>query len=166
MIPKQDSDSLGAWIVRTNRMVGYREEALDFLERAGSQLPVFESDVGLVCRLWVVADEHDELICRALTEFDSAVFDVAGELDVTRGAEMRPDPENGSHAVFLCSWSVIRPDRQSVSCILYGEQLTGAIGLEIRDHHGFSRSVPFPITNSTELYATLSDSFFGLAAGL
>ncbi len=163
MTPMQDNDSLGMWIDRTSRMVGYREEALDFLERAGSQLPVFESDLGIVCRLWAVADEYDEIICRALTEFDSAVFDTAGELDITRGAETRPTSENEPQVVFLCTWSVIRPEGQSVSCILCGEQLTGALSMEIRDHHDFSRPVPFPIESPTVLYRTLSDSFFGLA---
>ena len=65
MTPRLDNSSLGRWVDRTSRMVGYRDEALDFLERAGRQLPVFESDIGLVCRLWSVADEHDELVCRA-----------------------------------------------------------------------------------------------------
>ena len=161
----EDSPSLGLWVDRTSRMVGYRDEALDFLERAGGQLPVFESDIGIVCRLWAVADEHDEILCRALTEFDAVLFESAGELDITRGVETRPTSENESRVVFLCTWSVVRPESLSVSCVLYGEQLTGAIGLEIRDYRGASHPAPFPISDPTELYKTLSDSFFELAIG-
>lgn len=164
MTPMQDNESLETWVDRTVRMVGYREEALDFLKRAGGQLPVFKSDLGIVCRLWAIADEYDEIICRALTEFDSAVFDTAGELDITRGAETRPTSENEPQVVFLCTWSIIRPGGLGVSCILYGEQLTGAIGMEVRDHHGVNRPVPFPISSLTELYMTLSDNFFALSA--
>ena len=114
-------------------MVGYRDEALDFLARASDQVPVFEADVGLVCRLWAVADEHDEIMCRALTEFDSALFENAGELDITRGVETRPTPEDESHLAFLCTWAIARPEGERVSCVLYGEQMSGAVGLEVQD---------------------------------
>ena len=166
MTPAQDNASLEMWIDRTARMVGYRDEALDFLERAANQVPVFESDVGLVCQLWAVADQHDEIMCRAITEFDSTLFDSPGELDITRGVETRAISENESQVMFLCTWSVTRPEQQSVSCILYGEQSTGTLGLEVRDHYGVSQPAPFPIADPTELYKILSDSFFGLAAGL
>ena len=146
-------------------MVGYRDEALDFLVRASQQVPVFESDVGLVCRLWAVADEHDEILCRALTEFDSALFESPGELDITRGVETRPVSEDESHVVFLCTWAVARPEQERVSCVLYGEQLTGAVGTEIQDSRGVSHPISFPIILS-DLYEALSDSFFRLAARL
>jgi hypothetical protein len=160
------SAELETWVDRTRRMVGYRDEALAFLGRASEQVPVFESDVGLVCRLWAVADEHDEILCRALTEFDSALFESPGELDITRGVETLPVSEDESGAVFLCTWSIVRPEQDRVSCVLYGEQLTGSIGLEVRDSRGSSYPLPFPITDSSDLYKTLSDSFFGLAARL
>ena len=146
-------------------MVGYRDEALAFLGRASEQVPVFESDVGLVCRLWAVADEHDEILCRALTEFDSALFESPGELDITRGVETRPVSEDESGAVFLCTWAIVRPGQERVSCVLYAEQLTGAVGMEIQDSHGVGRPVPFPVIRS-DLYGALSDSFFVLGAGL
>ena len=166
MTPIEQSAELETWVDRTRRMVGYREEALDFLKRAGGQLPVFESDIGIVCRLWAVADEHDELICRALTEFDAAVFDTAGELDITRGAETRPSSANEPQVAFLCTWSVVRPEGLGVSCVLYVEQMTGAIGLEVQDSRGVSHPLPFPLGEPSALYEALSDGFFGLAAGL
>ena len=147
-------------------MVGYRDEALDFLARASERVPVFESDVGLVCRLWAVADEHDEIMCRALTEFDSALFDSPGELDITRGVETRPTPEDESRVAFLCTWAIARPEQARVSCVLYGDQVTGAIGLEVQDSHGVSYPLPFPLGEPSALYEALSDAFFSLAAGL
>ncbi len=163
MTPAEQSAELETWVDRTRRMVGYREEALDFLGRAGGQLPVFESDIGIVCRLWAIADEYDEIICRALTEFDTAVFDTAGELDITRGAETRTTSDNQPQVMFLCTWSLVRPGGQSVSCILYAEQLTGAIGLEVQDSSGVSHRLPFPLGEPSALYEALSDGFFGLA---
>ena len=154
------------WVNRTHRMVDYLDEALAFLGRAGDQFPVLESDIGLVCHLWAVADEHDEIMCRALTGFDSDLFETAGELDITRGVETRPTPEQESRVIFLCTWSIVRPEQDRVSCILYAEQLTGSIGLEVRDSGGSSYPLPFPITDSSDLYKTLSDSFFRLAARL
>lgn len=154
------------WVNRTRRMVGYLDEALAFLGRAGGQVPVLESDIGLVCRLWAVADEHDEIMCRALTSFDSDLFETPGELDITRGVETRPMAEQESGIIFLCTWSMVRPEQDRVSCVLYAEQLTGSIGLEMRDSGGSSRPLPFPITDSSDVYKTLSDSFFRLAAGL
>lgn len=147
-------------------MVDYLDEALAFIGRAGNQFPVLESDIGLVCRLWAVADEHDEIMCRALTSFDSSLFETAGELDITRGVEIRTMPEQESPVIFLCTWSIVRPEQDRVSCILYAEQLTGSIALEVRDSGGSSYPLPFPITDSSGLYKTLSDSFFGLAARL
>ncbi len=166
MTRTQDNPELDRWTDRARRMVGYRDEALDFLGRAGEQVPVFESDVGLVCHLWAVADEHDEVMCQALSEFDSALFDTAGELDITRGVETGPTSETESRVMFLCTWSVVRPGRNSVACILYGEQMTGAVGLEVRDSHGVSHPLPFPLDDPNALYEALSDAFFGLAAKL
>ncbi|MXX53187.1 MAG: hypothetical protein F4Z35_04415 [Dehalococcoidia bacterium] len=149
MTSVDQSAELETWVNRTRRMVGYLDEALAFLGRAGGQFPVLESDIGLVCRLWAVADEHDEIMCRALTSFDSDLFEIPGELDITRGIETRPTAE-----------------QDCVSCVLYAEQLTGSIGLEVRDSGGSSRPLPFPITDSSDVYKTLSDSFFRLAARL
>ena len=165
MTSVDQSAELESWVNRTRRMVAYRDEALAFLERASEQVPVFESDVGLVCRLWAIADEHDEVLCRALTEFDSALFESPGELDITRGVETLPVSEDESGAVFLCTWAIVRPGRERVSCVLYGEQLTGAVGMEIRDGNGIGRPVPFPVVPS-DLFEALSESFFRLGAGL
>ncbi len=164
MTPREDNPELERWLGRARRMVGYRDEALDFLGRAGAQVAVFESDVGLVCRLWAVADEYDEILCRALSAFDSALFDVAGELDITRGVETRPTGEVESSVVFLCTWSVVRMGSDGVSCILYSEQMIGDIGLEVRDSRGVSHSLPFPLDDLSGLYEALGDAFFILAA--
>ena len=156
--------SLETWVDRTRRMVGYRDEALDFLRRASARVPVFESDVALVCRLWAVADEHDEIICRALTEFDSALFETAGELDITSGVETRPVSEDESGVAFLCTWAIARPEGERVNCVLYGDQATGSVGLEVLDSRGVSYPLPFPLAEPSALYEALSEAFFALAA--
>lgn len=164
MTPTQNNPELDRWVDRTRRMVSYRNEALDFLGRAGEQASVFESDVGVVCHLWAVADEYDEIVCRALSAFDSALFETVGELDITRGVETRPTSETEPSVMFLCTWSIIRPGNSGLSCILYGEQMTGAVGLEVRDSHGVIHPLPFPLEEPSALYEALSDAFFVLAA--
>ena len=165
MITERDETSLEAWIDRARRMVDYRDEAADFLRRALSHLPVFESDIGLVCRLWARADELDEVICGALTEFDSALFEFAGELDITRGVETSPVSESDSQLAFLCRWSMIRPERTSVSCVLRCDRQSGVVSLEVCDRNEISRPIPYPIADPSDLYESLSECFFDLSAG-
>ena len=164
MTSEESDQELKTWVDRTRRMAEYQDEALDFLRRAGEQVPVLESDLGIVCHLWALADEHDQIMCRALTEFDSALFETDGELDVTRGVEIRPAPDSESQVLFLCTWSIARGGQRRISCVLYGEQFTGVVGLEIQDSGGVGRPLPFPLRESSALYEALSDAFFRLAA--
>ena len=87
-----DSGSeIDVWVDRARRMVEYRAEAMDFLRRVGSMLPAAGTDVELVCRLWTAADEYDVTICEAVQRFDVAIFDVPGEIEITRGCRTRSD---------------------------------------------------------------------------
>ena len=146
-------------------MAAYRDEALDFLERAAAQLPVGRSDVGAVCRLWAVADECDEMICEALTRFDAALFESKGELDITRGVEAPSAEDAESRAVFTCAWSIERPGGERISCVLSAERVGGSLGLEIRGARGTATPLPFPLDYPSDLYEALADAFFRMATG-
>lgn len=146
-------------------MAAYRDEALDFLERAAAQLPVGRSDMGAVCRLWAVADEYDEMMCEALTRFDAALFKSKGELDITRGVEAPSAEDAESRAVYTCAWSIERPEGERISCVLSAERVGGALGLEIRDARGTATPLPFPLKYPSDLYEALADAFFRVATG-
>ena len=165
MTQERHTPELDIWVERARAMAAYRDEALDFLERAAAQLPVGRSDVGAVCRLWAVADECDEMICEALTRFDAALFESKGELDITRGVEAPSAQDAESRAVFTCAWSIERPEGRRISCVLSAERLGGALGLEIRDAQGAAAPLPFPLEYPSDLYEALANAFFRMATG-
>ena len=160
---KTSPKDLDAWIDRTRRMIGYKAEAQDFVRRAGEQMPTLESDASAVCHIWALADEQDDAICHALTSYDLELFGTAGALDVTRGAEVRPDPGGGETLAYLCSWEIRRPDDRWVSVVLFVEQATRAFTIEVRDSSGAARPLGFPIQDSSRLHEALSGAFFEVA---
>ena len=162
MTHDSSNSEIETWVDRARRMVDYREEATDFLRRASSMLPVVESDVELVCRLWTAADEYDVSICDALRRFDQALFDVPGQLDITRGAEPTSTRDDGEGLAYLCSWTLMRPEADGMSVALMADQLTGRFSFEVRDSNGDARTVAFPIGCPSELYEALTHGFFRL----
>ena len=181
MVSMADNDTLTQWVDRTRRMAEYRDEAFDFLRRAAaSGLPSVESDVELVCRLWATADERDVLICDALTKFDEALFDTRGELEITRGAEPRPAPNDDERLLYVCAWTLSRPDApdapdadnggRSVSVALTADRLTGRMTFEVVDVLGVSAPIPPPDDHAADghgadgLYEALSSAFFTMRA--
>ena len=150
------------WLNRARRMVGYHAEASDFLNRAASALPVADTDVELVCRLWTAADEHDVPICDALQSFDEALFDVPGQLEITRGAEPTSPRGDSSDLAYMCTWSLVRPEGHGISVVLAADQSSGQLKFEVRDANGEIRSIGFPLDSPSDLYETLTYSFFTL----
>ena len=164
-----NNDSLTQWIDRTRRMAEYRDDAFDFLRRASAAgLTAAEDDVELVCRLWATADERDVLICEALTKFDEALFNAPGELEITRGAEPRPTPNNPNgddRLLYVCAWTLSRPSeaeyRRAVSVALTADRLTGRLSFEVVDPAGAAAPIPYPDDQDANgLYEALSSAFF------
>ena len=158
-----DSGSeIDVWVDRVRRMVEYRTEAMDFLRRVSSMLPAAGTDVELVCRLWTAADEYDVAICEAMQRFDRAIFDVPGQIEITRGAEPVSASDNGEGVVYLCTWTLVRSEVHSTSVALLADQVTGRLDFEVRDADGGTRSIGYPLSNGRELYESLAHSFFVL----
>ena len=149
-------------------MAEYRDEAFDFLRRASAAgLPAAEDDVELVCRLWATADERDVLICEALTKFDEALFDTPGELEITRGAEPRPTPNDDDRLLYICAWTLSRQDAgeygSAVSVALAADRLAGRLSFEVLDPLGIATPIPPPDDQDAEgLYEALSSAFFAM----
>ena len=156
------NDTLTQWIDRTRRMAEYRDEAFDFLRRASAAgLTAAEDDVELVCRLWATADERDVLICEALTKFDEALFNAPGELEITRGAEPRPTPNDEDRLLYVCAWTLSRQDGRAVSVALTADRLTGRLSFEVVDPAGAAAPIPYPDDQDANgLYEALSSAFF------
>ncbi len=156
---------LNSWVHWTRKLVGYRAEAADFLQRARSQLPTHDSDLELLCELWSVADQHDVTICTALTSFDEALRQAPTEIDVTRGVELDAHHEGEMPLIYRCTWALDWPDSSWVSVVLSGRQLSGAIELEVRDSSGATRQVDIPVRNPADLYEAMGRAFFRTAPG-
>lgn len=154
--------NIDTWLDRVRRMTEYRVEAADFLHRASSILPTADADLELVCRLWAIADEHDTYICEALQKFDRTVFGTPGELEITRGAEPVVTPGGNDSLLYLCTWTIARPETQSASVVLTADQLSARLEFEVRDSTGIRQAVGFPIGEDESLLEALTSSFFTL----
>ncbi len=148
-----------AWLERAKLLVGYHTEALDFINRVKSQLPVDESCTGHLSYLWVEADELDELICSLLEDVNEQLLSGAGEMDTTRGAAVRPSLLAEDTLFFECAWSLTWAEDKAITLGLAIDASTGIFeALTGGQASGITRSVRFPISESalkdalTEVY--------------
>ena len=104
------------WIDRARTLVGYHQEALEFIARAAEQLPAASpADALAVGRLWLEADMLDHLVCGLLEEMNTGLIEGRGELDATRGVAPHPHSLDDQGLVYECSWSLLWGDGQGVS---------------------------------------------------
>ncbi len=166
MTSENDTQPLDVWVARTRRMVDYVDEARDFVNRAGAQIPTLDADVSIVCHLWAIADEQDAAMCETLDSFGNALFGAGWELDITRGVEARDPMGSGvPSVVYICTWAARRAERERVGIVLSAEQGRGVVGMEIRSSGGDSRQVGFPPAEPSHLYEALSRAFFEAVDG-
>lgn len=93
------------WIERARSMAAYHAEALDFIRRAQPQHPVEDDDVYPLMRLWVQADQLDELILTLLQTLNSELLRRRGELDTTRS--VNGYSEDGERRIsYECGWAL------------------------------------------------------------
>ena len=100
---KEDKDS---WLDQARKLAEYRREALGFIGRAGKQFPVAPEHAKAVSRLWIAADEVDDLVCGLLEEMNRGLLGGKGELDTTRGAAVRPHGVEET-LFYDCTWSLL-----------------------------------------------------------
>lgn len=155
----------GEWLDRARQLVGYHQEALDFIDRVKGQLPVDDSYALYLSRLWVEADDLDQTVCSLLEDLNHHLIGGGGEMDTTRGAAVRPSLLPEEALFFECAWSLAWGDGKAVSLELAIDATTG-----IFDAHAIGRisnakrAVPFPITESamkdafTEVYVAEATS--------
>ena len=144
-----------AWLDRAKRLVGYHQEALDFIDRVRGQLPVDDSYAVYLSRLWVEADELDQTVCSLLEDVNHHLIEGSGEMDTTRGAAVRPSLLAEETLFFECSWSLTWSNGKSISLGLAIDATTGVFeALASGQLSNTTQTVRFPVTESA-----LKDAF-------
>ncbi len=151
------------WLERIRKRVSYYEEALDFIGRVGKQLDVTPADAPALCMLWVEADALDETICSLVSEINDGLLEGRGELDITRGASVRPTgptPGPDQESVFYeCSWTLTWDDALGVSVNLAIDPRVMMPEGEVRAAKaGLTRRTRYPLEES-DLKGALADAY-------
>ena len=138
-----------SWLERARRLVDYHQEALEFIGRAGQQIPANPTHALAVGRLWLEADGIDDRVCTLLDELNSGLLGGNGELDTTRGVAMRPSQLGEEGVFYSCSWSLLWGGGRGVSLDLSIEPRSGTFEALVRSVRGVdSTSVRFPFSDS------------------
>ena len=150
------NESPDFFVERTRRMLEYAGEARDFVRRAAGWSETGEADAAAVCRLWALADELDATVCETLTAFGEALFGDGFELEITRGAEVEPNPPPmPPSAVYVCAWTAKLGEDVWVSVALLSHW-----ELEARDSSGGVYALPYPLKGAAGLSEVLGAAFF------
>ena len=133
----------GSWLDRAKRLLNYRREAAEFIERVSQQLPVSPSDAASVSLLWEEADELDAMVCSLLNEMNAGLMAGRAELDTTRGAV----PAGADGVTYECSWTLAWNDGLGLSVKLSTDPRSSTLTLLVRSTRSAEeRRVPHPTT--------------------
>ena len=117
-----------SWLDRAKRLLKYRREAAEFLERVSPQLPVSPSDAASVSLLWDEADELDAMVCGLLNELNAGLIAGRAELDTTRGAI----PVGTDGVTYQCCWTLAWSDGLGLSVKLSTDPRYSKLELLVR----------------------------------
>lgn len=139
------------WIERARSMAAYHAEARDFIRRAQPQHPVEDDDVYPLMRLWVQADQLDELILTLLQTLNAELLRRRGELDTTRSVDGYS--EDGERRIFYeCGWKLEwgqpGPSRSVNVTIGFDEDSVFYAYASGGRSWMFTQSIGYPITES------------------
>ena len=137
-----------SWIERAQRLVDYHQEALEFIGRAGQEIPASPTHALSVGRLWLEADGIDDMVCTLLDEMNTGLLGGEGELDTTRGVAVRPSRLGEEGVFYSCSWSLLWGGGKAVSLDLSIEPQSGIFEAQVRALRGKqSTDVRFPLSD-------------------
>ncbi len=165
----QDKD----WIERARSMVAYHAEALDFIRRAALPVLFDDADVRMLTRLWIEADDLDDMLMTHLSELNNSLIGGAGALDASRGVSQRPSAVSGLtdfpteiSAFFECSWSLVWADERAVIVTLELDVAAGVFHAYARGTKSSTEArIGYPIT-ANSLQGALADTFVAEATAL
>ena len=139
-----------SWLDEAKKLLEYRREAAEFLERAAQQLPVSPGDAGAVAALWHEAERLDTMVCTLLSEMNAALLEGGGELDTTRGAS----PVDADGVVYECSWTLDWGDDLGLLVKLSTEPKHLTLDLVVRATRASEdRRVSYPLTEDSLKHA-------------
>ena len=99
-----------SWIDRAKRLLKYRREAAEFLERVSGQIPVSPSHAASVSLLWAEADELDAMVCGLLNEMNAGLM--AGRAEAGHDAGRHPRRHRWRHVRVLLDPGLERRPRR------------------------------------------------------
>ena len=114
-----------SWIDQAKKLVEYRREAQEFLARIGQRFDAAPHHAKSISRLWFEADQLDALICGLLEEINEGLLGGQAELDVTRGASLRPNVDEDT-LFYDCTWSLLWGEGKGLIVSFAIEPETGA----------------------------------------
>lgn len=136
------------WIERARSMAGYYDEAMDFIRRAQPQHPVENDDAYPLMRLWVQADQLDELILTLLQTLNAELLGGVGELDTTRS--VNGYSEDGERRIsYECGWALTWGRRRrgvNVTISFDADGIFYAYAAGVRS--AFTQRIGYPVTES------------------
>ena len=134
----------------------YTHDALEFVNRAATQLPARPSDARAIARLWLEADRLDDMICSLLSEVNTGLIKGVGKFDTTRGMSIRPLGPAEEGIFYDCTWSLVWGEDRGVSVNLAIEPRSSIFEIQIHALKASeSVSARFPI-NEAELKEALA----------
>ena len=135
------------WIDRARSMAGYYVEARDFIRRAQPQHPVQDDDVYPLMRLWVQADQLDELILPLLQTLNAELLGGGGELDTTRS--VNGYSEDGERRIsYECGWALEWADARGVNVTVGFDEDGVFYAYAGGVRSSFTQHIGYPITES------------------
>jgi len=100
-------DTPEAWTEQVRQLLEYHREAGEFLQRVRQRFPqAHPRHIASVARLWLSADDLDPLVCSTLEDLNRAFLEGRGDLDLTRGASLRPDLMGREVLYYECAWTL------------------------------------------------------------
>ena len=157
-----DGDGPPRWVERAANLVRYRDEALEFIARAGANLPAETRDMEAVCLLWDEADGLDRTVSDHFTAIIDGLLDGRGQLDVTRGANMTQRFGAEGMLVYQCAWTLAWDDHRRIAVVLAIEPRSGSFDAWVGAAEAEATTLPVPITDS-RLEDALAIAYFRAA---
>ncbi len=147
-----------SWLDEARKLTEYRKEAVSFLLRASSRFDASPEHAKAVSHLWLEADKLDSLIYGLLEEINRGLLSGKGEIDVTRGASVKP--HHGSDTLFYdCTWSILWKPNHGIAVNLAVEPASASFEMKVASlKAGEEEIVPFP-PESSALKNTLKNAY-------
>ena len=135
-----------SWLEEAKKQVEYTKEALSFLNRARQQFETSPTHARAVAKLWLAADQVDELICTLLEEMNQGLLEGMGELDTTRGAAIRPVGMEEETLFYDCTWSLAWSEDKGIAVNLAVEPRSQILQVQVWARQAMDReAISFPI---------------------